>query len=116
MLNEAKSGGAEGLSCLFGLREWIFTTDGVESLDSLLRGHLCSLLHSLQEKRDQMCWNIRKSEIEFIVDLSYQSYFSAEGSLLKKDKNHFRNIKKSGHPQLPSFAKKKGEAITTTVR
>ena len=47
--NEAKSGGAEGLSCFFGLRErGTLRTDGVESLDGLLSGHLCSLLHRLQ--------------------------------------------------------------------
>ena len=41
--------GAEGLSCFFGLRErGTLSTDGVESLDGLLGGHLCSLFHHLK--------------------------------------------------------------------
>ncbi len=52
-LNPASSG-AEGLSGLFRLRELgIFPTDGVESLDSLLGGQLCPLLHRLQEKGNE---------------------------------------------------------------
>ena len=52
ILNEAKSGAAaEGLSGLLRLREWsTFSTNGVEPFDGLLGGHLCPLLHRLQNK------------------------------------------------------------------